>query len=51
MRVICVTRMCTRACHTNVAYPPFRSPPLSGARIGVCGWAGGSQVQNMLCEV
>ena len=29
---ICVTR--ARACHTNVAYPPFRSPPLSGVRLG-----------------
>ena len=32
VRVICVTRVCARACHTNVAYPPFRSAPLSGAR-------------------
>ena len=32
MCVICVTRVCARACHTNVAYPPFHSPPLSGAR-------------------
>ena len=32
MCVIFATRVCARACHTNVAYPPFRSPPLSGAR-------------------
>ena len=23
---ICVTNVCARACHTNVAYPPLRSP-------------------------
>ena len=27
MCVICVARMCAGACHTDVAYPPFRSPP------------------------
>ena len=32
MCVICVTRVCACTCHTNVAYPLFRSPPLSGAR-------------------
>ena len=30
--VICVARVCARSCHTNVAYPPFRSPPLRSAR-------------------
>ena len=28
MCVICVTRVRARSCHTNVAYPPFRSPPV-----------------------
>ena len=32
MCVICVARVCARSCHTNVAYPPFRSPPLRSAR-------------------
>ena len=28
MCVVCVARVRARSCHTNVAYPPFRSPPL-----------------------
>ena len=27
MCVICVARICACSCHTNVAYPTFRSPP------------------------
>ena len=27
MCVICGLRVCASACHTNVAYTPFRSPP------------------------
>ena len=32
MCVICVARVCASACHTDVSYPPFRSPPLRSAR-------------------
>ena len=27
-----MARVCARACHTDVAYPPFRPPPLRSAR-------------------
>ena len=36
MCVICVARVCASACHTNVAYPPFRSHPLRSARTSFC---------------
>ena len=29
--LLCMTHVCERACHTNVAYPPFRSPLLRSA--------------------
>ena len=32
--VICVARVCSRSCHTNVAYPPLGPPrPLRSARV------------------
>ena len=42
--VICVARVCARSCHTNVAYPPFRSPPLRSARLYSC-FCSGSRVK------